>query len=101
MASKCPLLGLSFSQEFSNKKIQVLVRYHGAHYRGVSFRWEFTIQEEHCISTILACICDLQMNRTETGTMCNRAIMIITDGAPDNYEEIFRLYNWPNKDVRI
>ncbi len=31
--------------------------------------------------------------------MCNRAIMVITDGAPENYEDIFAKYNWPNKNV--
>jgi len=40
------------------------------------------------------------MNVTDRGAQCNRAIMIITDGAPDTYEEIFAKYNWPNKDVR-
>ena len=41
------------------------------------------------------------MNDTNQGTMCNRAIMLITDGAPDNYEEIYRQYNWPEKNVRV
>ncbi|CAN7975800.1 unnamed protein product, partial [Ixodes persulcatus] len=27
--------------------------------------------------------------------------MLITDGAPYNYEEIFRHYNWPNIPVRV
>lgn len=42
-----------------------------------------------------------QMNETRQGTLCNRAIMLITDGAPDNYEEIYRQYNWPEKNVCI
>ena len=37
---------------------------------------------------------------TGGGAQCNRAIMLITDGAPDPYEDIFAKYNWPNKDVR-
>jgi len=42
-----------------------------------------------------------QMNETGRGAQCNRAIMLITDGAPDTYEDIFDKYNWPNKDVRL
>jgi len=39
------------------------------------------------------------MNVTDRGAQCNRAIMLITDGAPDTYEDIFAKYNWPDKDV--
>ena len=41
------------------------------------------------------------MNQTKRGTMCNRAIMIITDGAPETFEDIFQKYNWPNKFVSV
>lgn len=41
-----------------------------------------------------------QMNVTKRGAQCNRAIMIITDGAPDYYEEIFEEFNRPYEDVR-
>ncbi|PVD24122.1 hypothetical protein C0Q70_14592 [Pomacea canaliculata] len=41
-----------------------------------------------------------QMN-SNTSTVCNKAIMIITDGAPENYVDVYKEYNWPNKSVRI
>ena len=33
----------------------------------------------------------------KVGSMCNRAIMLITDGASDTYEQIFEAYNSPNR----
>ncbi|GFO15487.1 voltage-dependent calcium channel subunit alpha-2/delta-3, partial [Plakobranchus ocellatus] len=33
--------------------------------------------------------------------LCNKAIMIITDGAPENFEHIFEPYNWPEKAIRV
>lgn len=27
--------------------------------------------------------------------------MLVTDGAPSNFEEIFQRYNWPNIPVRV
>ena len=32
------------------------------------------------------------MNETGKGAQCNKAIMLITDGAPDYYEKIFARY---------
>lgn len=42
-----------------------------------------------------------QFNRSGQGSQCNQAIMLITDGAPDAYEEVFRQFNWPNIPVRV
>ncbi|ESO95823.1 hypothetical protein LOTGIDRAFT_116612, partial [Lottia gigantea] len=33
--------------------------------------------------------------------LCNKAIMLVTDGATENYEWIFDQYNWPDKAVRV
>ncbi|XP_066284258.1 voltage-dependent calcium channel subunit alpha-2/delta-3-like isoform X1 [Branchiostoma lanceolatum] len=40
-------------------------------------------------------------NTTGQGSWCNQAIMVITDGAPRNYEQIFRRYNHPDRRVRV
>lgn len=39
--------------------------------------------------------------REKEGAMCNQAIMLITDGAPDNFQPIFEKYNWPRIPVRV
>jgi voltage-dependent calcium channel alpha-2/delta-3 len=38
---------------------------------------------------------------TDIGANCNQAIMIVTDGVPYKYEEIFKLHNMPHKPVRV
>lgn len=35
------------------------------------------------------------------GSQCNQAIMLVTDGAPEDYQEIFIKYNRPHKPVRV
>ncbi|KAK8393333.1 hypothetical protein O3P69_013382 [Scylla paramamosain] len=40
-------------------------------------------------------------NKSGQGSQCNQAIMLVTDGAPDNYEKIFSTYNWPHFQVRV
>lgn len=40
-------------------------------------------------------------NKTVQGSQCNQAIMLITDGAPYTYKEIFLQYNHPNIPVRV
>jgi len=42
------------------------------------------------------------MNESGRGSQCNRAIMVITDGAPpSHYNELFAKYNSPGREVRI
>ncbi|XP_027870653.1 voltage-dependent calcium channel subunit alpha-2/delta-4-like isoform X1 [Xiphophorus couchianus] len=35
------------------------------------------------------------------GSMCNQAIMLITDGAMENFESVFEEFNWPERRVRV
>ncbi|XP_031671090.1 voltage-dependent calcium channel subunit alpha-2/delta-4-like [Oncorhynchus kisutch] len=35
------------------------------------------------------------------GSLCNQAIMLITDGAMEDYEEVFQEFNWPERRVRV
>ncbi|KAF4522689.1 hypothetical protein B566_EDAN012706 [Ephemera danica] len=39
-------------------------------------------------------------NRSGLGSQCNQAIMLITDGSPAEYSDVFRQYNWPHMPVR-
>uniref|UniRef100_A0A3Q2ZZ10 Calcium voltage-gated channel auxiliary subunit alpha2delta 4 n=1 Tax=Kryptolebias marmoratus TaxID=37003 RepID=A0A3Q2ZZ10_KRYMA len=34
------------------------------------------------------------------GSMCNQAIMLITDGAMEDFESVFEEFNWPDRRVR-
>ncbi|XP_068206802.1 voltage-dependent calcium channel subunit alpha-2/delta-3-like isoform X2 [Palaemon carinicauda] len=40
-------------------------------------------------------------NKSGQGSQCNQAIMVVTDGAPNQFEEIFAKYNWPHLQVRV
>lgn len=39
-----------------------------------------------------------EARRNKLGANCNQAIMLVTDGVPENYKEIFMHYNWNNTD---
>ena len=40
-----------------------------------------------------------QEEKVGEGSICNKAIMIITDGAPENYVDVYSRSNWPEKAV--
>lgn len=40
-------------------------------------------------------------NRTELGSQCNQAIMVITDGAIKSSLDVFNRYNYPNGPIRV
>ncbi|XP_047431282.1 voltage-dependent calcium channel subunit alpha-2/delta-4 isoform X2 [Mugil cephalus] len=35
------------------------------------------------------------------GSLCNQAIMLITDGAMEDFQDVFQEFNWPDKRVRV
>ncbi|KAK9400113.1 voltage-dependent calcium channel subunit alpha-2/delta-4-like [Crotalus adamanteus] len=35
------------------------------------------------------------------GGLCNQAIMLLTDGAMEDYEYVFEKFNWPDRKVRV
>uniref|UniRef100_A0A3B5A5L7 Calcium voltage-gated channel auxiliary subunit alpha2delta 4 n=1 Tax=Stegastes partitus TaxID=144197 RepID=A0A3B5A5L7_9TELE len=43
----------------------------------------------------------LQARANGQGSMCNQAIMLITDGAMEDFESVFEEFNWPDRRVRI
>uniref|UniRef100_A0AAY4CPW2 VWFA domain-containing protein n=1 Tax=Denticeps clupeoides TaxID=299321 RepID=A0AAY4CPW2_9TELE len=36
-----------------------------------------------------------------SGSLCNQAIMLITDGAMEDFQTVFEEFNWPEKKVRV
>ncbi|KAM8801582.1 LOW QUALITY PROTEIN: voltage-dependent calcium channel subunit alpha-2/delta-4 [Rhynchonycteris naso] len=42
-----------------------------------------------------------QFQEARQGSLCNQAIMLITDGAVEDYEPVFEEYNWPDRKVRV
>uniref|UniRef100_A0A3Q2XRW3 Calcium voltage-gated channel auxiliary subunit alpha2delta 4 n=1 Tax=Hippocampus comes TaxID=109280 RepID=A0A3Q2XRW3_HIPCM len=47
-----------------------------------------------------ACVC-VQARVLGQGSMCNQAIMLITDGAMEDFESVFEEFNWPERRVRV
>uniref|UniRef100_A0AAR2LQX6 VWFA domain-containing protein n=1 Tax=Pygocentrus nattereri TaxID=42514 RepID=A0AAR2LQX6_PYGNA len=42
-----------------------------------------------------------EFNQAGRGSVCSRAIMLVTDGATKMYDDVFAKYNWPERKVRI
>lgn len=42
----------------------------------------------------------IQARLNGQGSMCNQAIMLITDGAMEDFESVFEEFNWPERRVR-
>uniref|UniRef100_G3N9Z8 Calcium channel, voltage dependent, alpha2/delta subunit 3 n=1 Tax=Gasterosteus aculeatus aculeatus TaxID=481459 RepID=G3N9Z8_GASAC len=42
-----------------------------------------------------------EFNQTGHGSLCSQAIMLVTDGATEMYDDVFEKYNWPERKVRI
>lgn len=40
-------------------------------------------------------------NRSGLGCQCNQAIMLVTNGPPSSFPELFKQYNWPHHPVRV
>ncbi|GAA6071290.1 voltage-dependent calcium channel subunit alpha-2/delta-3 isoform X1, partial [Tachysurus ichikawai] len=40
-------------------------------------------------------------NEAGRGSVCSRAIMLVTDGATKMYDEVFEKYNWPERKVCV
>uniref|UniRef100_A0A3P8VIG2 Calcium voltage-gated channel auxiliary subunit alpha2delta 4 n=1 Tax=Cynoglossus semilaevis TaxID=244447 RepID=A0A3P8VIG2_CYNSE len=41
------------------------------------------------------------LNELGQGSLCNQAIMLITDGAMEDYQDVFEKFNWPDRRVRV
>ncbi|XP_031438774.1 voltage-dependent calcium channel subunit alpha-2/delta-4 isoform X3 [Clupea harengus] len=37
----------------------------------------------------------------QVGSLCNQAIMLITDGAMEDFQQVFEEFNWPERRVRV
>ncbi|KAF5919401.1 hypothetical protein HPG69_009882 [Diceros bicornis minor] len=42
-----------------------------------------------------------QFQEARQGSLCNQAIMLISDGAVEDYEPVLEKYNWPDRKVRV
>lgn len=46
-------------------------------------------------------VLSLQFNQTGRGSLCSQAIMLVTDGATEMYDDVFEKYNWPERKVSL
>lgn len=45
-------------------------------------------------------LCASQAAALGQGSLCNQAIMLITDGAMEDFQDVFEEFNWPERRVR-
>ncbi|KAI1306008.1 Voltage-dependent calcium channel subunit alpha-2/delta-3 [Halotydeus destructor] len=55
----------------------------------------FTVALTHAFQTLK------DFTNAKQGSNCNQAIMLVTDGAPETYEDIFKEQNWPRINIRV
>lgn len=55
----------------------------------------------HALITAFEVLRKYQDTDEQLGSQCNQAIMLITDGSPSDFAEIFDRYNYPNAPVRV
>ncbi|XP_050313474.1 voltage-dependent calcium channel subunit alpha-2/delta-4 [Anthonomus grandis grandis] len=64
-----------------------------------------TLKQENIANFTSALITGFEIlhkyNRTGQGCQCNQAIMLITDGPSSTYKDIFKIYNFPHRPVRL
>uniref|UniRef100_A0A8C5CWK1 Calcium voltage-gated channel auxiliary subunit alpha2delta 4 n=1 Tax=Gadus morhua TaxID=8049 RepID=A0A8C5CWK1_GADMO len=49
---------------------------------------------------VCMCVC-VSASAQGQGSLCNQAIMLITDGAMEDFQEVFEEFNWPERRVRV
>uniref|UniRef100_A0A672H3U8 Calcium channel, voltage-dependent, alpha 2/delta subunit 4a n=1 Tax=Salarias fasciatus TaxID=181472 RepID=A0A672H3U8_SALFA len=56
----------------------------------------------NCALRVCVCVCVcVQATALGQGSLCNQAIMLITDGAMEDYKDVFEEFNWPERRVRV
>uniref|UniRef100_A0A8C7HUE3 Calcium voltage-gated channel auxiliary subunit alpha2delta 4 n=1 Tax=Oncorhynchus kisutch TaxID=8019 RepID=A0A8C7HUE3_ONCKI len=53
------------------------------------------------VSVLPLCGASSQAATKGQGSLCNQAIMLITDGAMEDFKDVFEEFNWPDRRVRL
>uniref|UniRef100_A0A3Q3K0I8 VWFA domain-containing protein n=1 Tax=Monopterus albus TaxID=43700 RepID=A0A3Q3K0I8_MONAL len=76
------------------------VRYVEPCFRGTLVQADLDNREVRPLCVARLCVC-VQARASGQGSMCNQAIMLITDGAMEDFESIFEEFNWPERRILI